>query len=399
MTTKGTISSDSKQTPPGIRDGTDKKERLVMLDAPEMILDGTKIMWHMDRVKAWERGERIAPITFDLALTRSCNFGCDFCYAMLQENEAKQIDQRAVFDFLEDAADIGVRGISLVGDGESSISPLYVDTIARGSQLGMSMATATNGFAVTQRRAEQILPHLTYLRINISAGEAKRYGEIMGVKEAWFHRVCKNIRDMVEIKRRDGLAVTIGMQMVVMPEYADQIVPLAKLGKELRPDYLVLKHCSDNEDGDLGVNYDGYAAIEDTLREAETYSDDDYKVVVKWSKIQSNCERTYQRCYGPPFFLQMSGTGLVTTCSQFFNDRYKKYHLGNICEQRFRDIWASDHYWEIMNYLASPEFNAQNMCGTLCLQHKVNEALDAHSKGIITLEQPEHAVPMHTNFI
>lgn len=367
--------------------------------APELILDGTKVMYHMDRISAWERGERIAPITVDLALTRSCNYGCHFCYAMLQENERFVMNKDIVDSFLSDAAEIGVRGISLVGDGESSISPLYTDAIVRGSELGISMATATNAFVITRRRAEKILPHLTYLRVNFSAGEPKRYAEIMGVKEEWFHRVCQNIRDMVEIKRRDGLAVTIGMQMVVMPEYEDQIIPLAKLGRELRPDYLVLKHCSDNEDGDLGVDYSGYARIEETLREAEKYSDDEYKVVVKWSKIKSNGQRSYQRCFGPPFFLQLSGTGLVTTCSQFFNERYKKYHLGNICEQRFKDIWASDHYWEVMNYLASPEFNAQNMCGTLCLQHKVNEALDAHARGLVRLEQPEGPTPMHVNFI
>ncbi len=367
--------------------------------SPELILDGTKIQWHMDRVEAWERGERIAPITVDIALTRSCNYGCHFCYAMLQENERRTMDKGIVNSFLEDAAEIGVRGISLVGDGESSISPLYVDCITRGSELGITMATATNGFLLTKRRAEQLLPHLTYLRVNFSAGEPKRYAEIMGVKEEWFERVCQNIRDMVEIKRRNKLDVTIGMQMVVMPEYEDQIIPLARLGKELRPDYVVLKHCSDNEDGALGVDYAGYAKLEDQLKEAESYSDDEYKVVVKWSKIKANGQRTYQRCYGPPFFLQLSGTGLVTTCSQFFNERYKKFHLGNICETRFRDIWESEHYWEVMNYLASPEFNAQNMCGTLCLQHKVNEALDAHVKGEINLRQPTITPPAHINFI
>jgi len=36
-----------------------------------LILDGTKIGWHLDRVRAWERGERIAPITIDMALTRN----------------------------------------------------------------------------------------------------------------------------------------------------------------------------------------------------------------------------------------------------------------------------------------------------------------------------------------
>jgi MoaA/NifB/PqqE/SkfB family radical SAM enzyme len=286
-----------------------------------------------------------------------------------------------------------------VSDGESTISPVFVDTVRRGAELGISMACGTNGFVLTKPKLEEILPHMTYLRINISAGERKRYAEIMGVKEAWFDRVCQNIRDMVEIKRRDKLPVTIGLQMVLMPEFHDQIMPLARLGKELRPDYLVIKHCSDNEDGDLGVNYAAYEKLYGTLREAEALSDDEYKVVVKWSKIEAKNQRSYQRCYGAPFMIQMSGSGLVAPCGMLFNERYKKFHIGNICEQRFKDIWASDRYWEVMNYLASPEFNAQKMCGSLCLQHKVNETLDAHRKGMITLRDPPGALPQHINFI
>ena len=368
--------------------------------AAELILDGTKIAWHQDRVKAWERGERIAPITIDMALTRACNYGCHFCYAMLQENDRSVINQKVIYDFLEDCADIGVKGISLVSDGESTISPVFVDTVTRGSEVGLSMATGTNGFVLTSRRLEQVLPHLTYLRINISAGEKGRYAEIMGVKEKWFDRVCQNIRDMVAIKKRENLDVTIGLQMVLMPEYADQIIPLALLGQELRPDYLVIKHCSDDEDGSLGVDYDGYENLYDVLCEAESLSDESYKVIVKWSKIEAKGERSYQRCYGAPFMLQLSGSGLVAPCGMLFNERYKKFHIGNICEQRFRDIWASDRYWEVMNYLASPRFNAQKMCGSLCLQHKVNEALDQYQKGRFVLPDVKGLTPpQHISFI
>src|SRR5204862_2407809 len=135
---------------------------------------------------------------------------------------------------------------------------------------------------------------------NISAGERNRYAEIMGVKESWFDRVVQNIRDMVEVKRKLNLDVTIGLQMVLMPQYGDQIMPLAQLGKELRPDYLVIKHCSDNEDGDLGVDYSGYTRLYNKLREAEALSDSEYRVQVKWSKIQTGLKRSYQRCYGAP---------------------------------------------------------------------------------------------------
>ena len=147
----------------------------------------------------------------------------------------------------------------------------------------------------------------------------------MGVKESAFDRVCQNIKDMVEIKKRDKLPVTIGMQMVLMPQDSDQIIPLAKLGKELRPDYAIIKHCTDNEDGGLGVNYDAYEKLYPILEKAESYSDESYKVVVKWSKIKDkgNQGRSYQRCYGAPFMLQMSGSGLVAPCGGFFNEKYK----------------------------------------------------------------------------
>lgn len=366
----------------------------------DLILDGTKIEWHAERIKAWENGERIAPITIDMALTRSCNYACHFCYAMLQENLRKKIDRDVIYSFLDDAAEVGVKGISLVSDGESTISPVFMDTVIRGSELGLSMAVGTNGLVINRRKAEEILPHLTYFRVNISAGEPKRYAEIMGAKEEWFHQVCENIKDMVEIKKENDLPVTIGLQMVLMPEYEDQILPLAKLGKDLRPDYLVIKHCSDNEDGDLGVDYDAYKGLYGKLKEAEDLSDDEYKVVVKWSKIEASGIRSYQRCYGPPFMLQLSGSGLVAPCGMLFNDRYKKFHMGNIVDQRFKDIIQSDRYWEVVNYLASPRFNAQKMCGTLCLQHKVNEFLDGYKKGELTLD-PSSSMPEpeHINFV
>ena len=370
-----------------------------MNDFQDLILDGTKISWHADRVKAWENGKKIAPITIDMALTRACNYSCGFCYAMFQENERKIINKKNIFEFLEDCAEIGVKGISFVSDGESTISPVFAEACKYGYELGLSMAVGTNGFVLTKKRSAEILPYLTYLRVNFSAGERKRYAEIMGTKEESFDRVCQNIKDMVEIKKDNNLDCTIGMQMVLMPKDEDQIIPLAKLGKELRPDYTIIKHCSDNEDGDLGIDYEAYEKLYGKLREAESYSDESYKVVIKWSKIGDKGTRSYQRCYGAPFMLQISGSGLIAPCGMLFNDRYKKFHIGNITEERFRDIWNSDRYWEVMRYLSSPEFNAQKMCGSLCLQHKVNEVLDKYVKGEVKIEKPSGNNPQHVDFI
>lgn len=366
-----------------------------------LLLDHTKIAWHMDRVRAWERGERIAPITIDMALNQKCNYKCGFCYMQLQKQERNErITVENAIDFIDDCAELGVKAVSLVSDGESTLHPAYIPMIQRGDALGINMASGTNAWIFDRAMLESVLPHLTYLRVNFSAGTAARYAEIMGTKPSSFYRVCGNVNHMVELKRRYDLPVTIGLQMVLMPQDADQILPFARLGAELGVDYSVIKHCSDDELGSLGVDYEGYEKLYGMLAEAESLSTASYQVTAKWSKIKAKGKRDYQRCYGPPFLLQISGSGLVAPCGMLFNERYKRdFHIGNIVETRFRDIVKSERYWEVVSRLASDEFDARTMCGTLCLQHKTNEALDRHVKGLEILTEPVGNAPQHVNFI
>ena len=364
-----------------------------------LILDGHKLLWHKERVEAWLKGERIAPITIDCALTRRCNYRCVYCYGQLQANDEKKMTKDVIFKFLDDAAEIGVKAVSFVSDGESTCSASLNDAILRGKANGLDMALGTNGYLLKPGQLETILPALTYLRFNISAADPDNYSKIMGCKKECFDKVCDTIKDCIKIKKDNNLPVTIGLQMVLMPQFADQVIPLAKLGDQLEVDYLVIKHCSDDENGSLGVNYTDYFNLIDTLKEAESLSTDKYQVKVKWSKVLSGGKRKYSRCYGPPFILQMSGSGLVAPCGMLFNRKYRKFHIGNITETSFKDIWLSDRYREVMDLIASDKFNAQTMCGTLCLQHKVNEFLwDLKHEGGV-LEKAAGNPPMHLNFI
>lgn len=364
-----------------------------------LVLDGTKVGWHQERIESWLRGEKIAPITIDMALTRTCNYACKFCYATLQENQRHPITKDVMERFIDDCAEVGVKGISLVSDGESTLNSAFVHSIQHGHSRGLSMAVGSNAYLLDEQKIRSIIPYLTYFRVNITAGEPKRYAEIMGVKDGFFERVCENIRTMMRVKKETGSQCTVGMQMVLMPEFADQILPLARLAQELKPDYLVIKHCSDDEDGSLGVNYDGYTSLYETLKTAEAMATPETQIHVKWSKIGDKGSRSYQRCYGPPFIIQMSGSGLVAPCGMLFNEQYKKFHIGNIVTESFKDMVRGERYWEVVNYLASPNFNAQSMCGSLCLQHKTNEYLDGVKKGTVALGSPQGKEPQHVNFI
>jgi len=363
----------------------------------ELQLDGSKIGWWRDRVLAWERGEKIAPVTIDAAWTRKCNAACSFCYAQMQASEGKEITEKIACEFLEDAAEIGVKGVSLISDGESTVVPFYERSIEYGSKLGLRLGVGTNGVRLKCKVLERILPHLSYLRFNFSAGDLARYKEIMGLKERDYWQVIQNVKDAMEIKRRDKLPLTINMQMVTMPDMHDQIIPLVRLAQKIRPDYLIFKHCADNIDGHLGIDYRKYDALYETFREAEEMGDDEFRIVVKWSRLADEGKRAYSRCFGPPFIMQLSGNGLIAPCGFLFNERFRAFHIGNICDTRFRDLFASDRYWEVMRYLASEHFNPQKRCGPNCLQTNTNKWLFDYVNGDVSF--PTTAPPPDLAFL
>ena len=68
----------------------------------ELLLDGSKLAWHQERLEAWRRGERVAPLTVDMALTRACQMSCQFCFAEIQGNQSFRITKDHMKDFLAD---------------------------------------------------------------------------------------------------------------------------------------------------------------------------------------------------------------------------------------------------------------------------------------------------------
>ncbi|MDB4316202.1 radical SAM protein [Cyclobacteriaceae bacterium] len=367
-----------------------------------LILDSHKLSYHTERIEAWEAGERIAPISVDMALSRACGAMCSFCYAMMQEpQERARITTDHSLNLLDDFAEIGVKSVSLVSDGESTLSKAYVPFIQHAHKLGINIGNATNGWEWEPEKIEQVLPYMSWVRFTVAAGKPESYAKIMfkGPEHTEvFDRAMSHIRYAVELKKRKNLKVTLGIQMVLMPEFKDEIIAFAQLALDLGVDYGVIKHCSDDEYGTLGIDYSQYEDMFPLLEQAEAMSNDKTKIICKWNKIKES-KSSYNRFYGPAFLLQISGSGLVAPSGMFFNARYSKLHMGNYTEKRFIDIWKSDAYWDVMNYLASPKFDAQTMMGTLPIQHYVSVGLDNHVKGIKKIEKASGQDPLHVNFL
>ena len=371
----------------------------------KLILDSHKLSFHYEKVQAWENGEKIAPVSVDMALTRACGAMCSFCYAIMQEpQERPQITIENSLRLLDDFKSIGVKSVSLISDGESTISKAYVPFIKHASELGIDVGNATNGWELNEEKAIEVLPHMTWVRFTVAAGTPSGYSQIMykGPEHTQvFDKAMKNILFAVNLKKKLGLKVTLGIQMVLMPDFKDEIIPFAELALNLGVDYGVIKHCSDDEVGTLGVDYSKYEELYNLLSQAEAMSNDSTKIIVKWDKIKDKGTSSYKRFYGPQFLLQISGSGLIAPAGCFFNAKFSKFHIGNFTEERFIDIFNSDRYSRAMQYLASPNFDARTMMGTLPISHYVSVALDNHIKNVerIIPAPISHEKPLHVNFL
>jgi len=352
------------------------------------MMDGHKLLWHLDRVEQWQRGEPIAPLHIDLGITTGCNLGCTYCYGVLQGRTSAgqrfDMPQEALLRLLRDAKEIGVRSIAFIGEGENTLNPALYDGLVLAKDIDLDVSLATNGLKIDHDRLPEALAALVWLRFNISAATRESYKTIH--QADCLDVVVRNIRTAVEMKQRRGLATTIGMQMVVIAENMEDIVPLARLGRELGVDYLVIKPCSDTYDGTMDSPHEGYLRIEDRLREAEGLSDGDYMVSVKWQKMRNLGRKCFRQCHGTRFLINISGDGSVFPCGHFFNIRRDEFTMGNVIHQSLKEVCSSRRYWEIQQKILDVDVNKD--CETNCRHYYISQFL-------WELKNP----PTHVNFI
>ena len=358
-------------------------------------LDGHKMLHHLDRVREWQKGERIAPVFIDMGLTKFCNINCCYCIGVTQGMEkGTMIQEDALMRMVNDAWKLGVKAIAFIGDGEPTLNPALYDVIDLAADRGVETAMATNGILINMDYKHMVLKKLIYLRITIGAANRLSYGKIHQTSMKNFDRLVMKIRDLVRARNLHSYKCTIGFQMVLVPENFDQVIPLAELGLDLGIDYLQVKQCSDTEFKELGVDWKEYEKVQETLRSAEKLSTDSYQVQVKWKKLnilEKDGElyregfRKYDVCYGTPFMGQISGNGKVYPCGPFFGK--DRFLMGDIHETSYYDIVKSDRYWAVHRDIEE-NVDVHSQCTVGCRQDYLN-------KFLWDVKNP----PEHVNFI
>ena len=349
--------------------------------------DGCKLLWFMDRVEAhFKYGKRIYPLHIDIGATKICNAKCIYCYGIHQKMSNDIIPRIPLINLFADAPTIGIKSITVTGDGEPTLNPHIYEALGIGWANGLDIGFATNGIELNEDKIEQILHTCTWLRFNLSAIGHAGYKSLHGVQQ--WERVQANIKLAIKIKKESGYKCTIGLQMVLVPQALNYVVPQAKWASAIGVDYFVIKQFSDpgcKEMSQFNLNwYDNPDTIQ-KLKVAEAQSTDKTKIIAKWGMIKLKGKRPYDKCLDVPLLFQISGSSKCYPCGFLFGN--DKYCYGDLKDNSLKEILDSERYWEVIEYMQT-KFNVHKDC-TGCCRH------DFTNKFIHDYMNP----PEHLNFI
>lgn len=192
-------------------------------------------------------------ISVNLDLSTACNHACYFCVDAEVINSGKFLSLDEIIRTIDTLVERGLRSIILIGGGEPTLHPGFVQTVRRIKDCGLQLGIVTNG--TRPERILEVADRLSapdWIRLSLDAATDATYQAIHNPrgKGNSLDSVLRPIRD---VKARAPSA-TIGYSFVVcwsglafegtqLPDNIDEIPLAAELAAEHGFDYLSLKPC------------------------------------------------------------------------------------------------------------------------------------------------------------
>ena len=311
-------------------------------------IEGHKLMYHVDEVSRWLKGDVVAPIYVEIGLINSCNHNCVFCALDYLKSKGSAIDKDVLISNLKDMADFGVKSVMFAGEGEPLMYPHLLEAVEKAKSFGLDIAITTNGSQLSEEKTKSILKHLSWIKFSIDAGTKEKYAKIHGCSEDDFSELIANIKFACSYRKENNLNCRIGCQILLLEDNINEVEELILKLRDIGADYLVLKPYSQHPDSINKLELD-IKKHDKTLSDlSKKYSNDDFLVIYRKLtsiEVEKN-EIDYETCYGVNFFALIDALGNVIPCNIFYEK--EGYYYGNINKNAFSEIWKSGKRKEVL---------------------------------------------------
>ena len=350
-------------------------------------IDKHKLIFHPERVAEWRAGKDVFPIYAEISPSGACNHRCVYCALDFMEYKPRFLDADMLKKRLTEMGKLGLKSVMFAGEGEPFLHPRMAEITEHCVKVGVDAAFTTNAVLMRPQIADWVVPVSSWIKASFNGGTPETYAKIHRTKPADFDIALGNLAYAVKLKRRKGYKCAIGMQMVLLPENADEAVTLAKKAKAIGVDYLVIKPYSQHPLS-LTRKYAEikYSDCENLAAKLEKLNSSEFSVIFRSNAMKKwdDAVKPYNRCLALPFWTYIDAGGDVWGCSMFLGK--KEFLYGNINKKTFAEIWKGAERRKSLAYVAK-KLDARR-CRLNCRMDEINRYL-------WNLQNP----PEHVNFI
>ncbi|MDA7978387.1 MAG: radical SAM protein [Pirellulales bacterium] len=215
------------------------------------------VAWQQEVKQAEAAGEPVprvpewAPISINLDLTTACNYRCDHCIDWDILNSGVKHKEEELFASLQEMADRGLKSVILIGGGEPTVYPRFVDVVRYLKQeLNQQVAVVSNG-----GRNDRILEAAEYftsgdwVRLSLDSGKDETFQAMHKPRQpVTLDEICGWVP---KIKDRNP-DLQMGFSFIVtwkgaqrddakVVENINELLTAAQLAKQHRFDYISIK--------------------------------------------------------------------------------------------------------------------------------------------------------------
>lgn len=255
---------------------------------------------------------------------------------------------------LEDLREMGTKRVELAGRGEPTLHPQFEKIIEMLKDCCFNVGVVTNGSLLNHESYDHLVRcGLDRIVVSLNAATRETYPIIhTTAKPETYDNVVRNLKGLNEIKRsRKRKNPRVMLSFVIMRANWNQGLKMIDLASDIGADEVVFKYA---------VAYPSIKHIELTDEEKLNFSRQvplfmkraesekvDLKIEPPIGDMNANPDLYHRKtktiyskipCYIGWCFALVTAEGSVSPCCQCMEQ------MGNLTDQRFRDIWFSERY-------------------------------------------------------
>lgn len=161
----------------------------------------------VSRLLQWKRGEQPDPSGIELAPTLRCNLSCPFCWrqAVHSLSSEGEMPIAKYLEILDQAAELNVREVKIIGGGESTVRRDTVDIMCAVKEREMRGYICTNGTLFSDDDVKRIVSAgFDHLKMSFHAHNAVLGDKLLGRKGA-FQKQLDALRRFAHHKKALGI--------------------------------------------------------------------------------------------------------------------------------------------------------------------------------------------------